>query len=65
MEKNKKKQDKSGENPPVREGQEDSSILSDNDKITDNAYPHPGVKEKQADNQPEFIDKQSNRKEKK
>ncbi len=46
---------------PVREGKEESSVLH-NKQTVKNKYPQPEVKDKQADNQPEFTEEQPNRK---
>jgi len=47
---------------PVREGSEGSSVLHDNKPSPKNKYPHPGTKDKQVKNQPEFTEEQPNRK---
>ena len=47
---------------PVREGQEDSSVLHDKKPLAKNAYPQPEEKDKQVKNQPEFTEEQPNRK---
>jgi hypothetical protein len=57
------KQNKTIEKYPVREGQENSSILADKNAVK-NKYPRPEEKDKQVKNQPEFIEPQSNRKNK-
>jgi len=46
---------------PVREGQDNSSILGNNEERRDD-FPKPTPPDKQVKNQPEFIDKQGNRK---
>ena len=47
---------------PVREGEGDNSIFNEaNDKRD---YPYPHVEDKQFDNQPEFIDRNSDKKDK-
>ncbi len=47
---------------PVREGQENSSILGKEDADHKKKYPWPQEKDKQANNQPEFIESQGNKK---
>jgi len=47
---------------PVREGQENSSILHNKKPPAKNTYPQRAEKDKQADNQPEFTEEQPNRK---
>ncbi len=47
---------------PVREGEEDSSILHDKKPAAKDKYPQPEEKDKQAKNQPEFTEEQPNRK---
>ena len=52
---------KQAEKFPVREGQENSSILHDKKSPVKNTYPQPEEKDKQSDNQPEFTEEQPNR----
>lgn|GEM_PF-919943 len=52
-----------GKNEPnkIREGQEDSSILHDQDAKEEKSYPRPSVPDRRFDQQPEFLDPESNR----
>lgn len=50
---------------PVREGQENSSILNDKTPPSEDTYPYPSEKDKQENNQPEFIDNNPEFKDKK
>ena len=52
---------KQAEKFPVREGQENSSVLHDKKPRAKNTYPQPEEKDKQSDNQPEFTAEQPNR----
>jgi hypothetical protein len=45
----------------VREGQEDSSIRADQEKLNEDAYPRPGAEDKQYKKQPEFTEMKSNK----
>jgi hypothetical protein len=47
---------------PVREGEENSSILHGKKPLAKDKYPQPEKKDKQAKNQPEFTEEQPNRK---
>jgi len=58
----KNKTDRHPKKFPVREGQNNSSILHDQKPPAKNTYPHPKEKDKQLDNQPEFTEEQPNRK---
>ncbi len=46
---------------PVREGNENSSILHDKKPPAKNTYPQPEEKDKQVKNQPEFTEEQPNK----
>jgi hypothetical protein len=46
----------------IREGQEDSSILHDMDREEEKSYPRPSTPDRQFDQQPEFLDPESNKK---
>jgi hypothetical protein len=50
------------ERRPVREGQEDSSVLSDKHPPDDKKYPHSTENDKQVQQQPEFIESNGSRK---
>ena len=47
---------------PVREGEENSSIVHDKKPPAKGKYPQPEEKDRQAKNQPEFTEEQPNRK---
>jgi hypothetical protein len=47
---------------PVREGDDNSSVLHDKKPVAKNEYPRLEKKDKQAKNQPEFTEEQPNRK---
>jgi hypothetical protein len=47
---------------PVREGEENSSILHDKTPVAKDKYPQPEEKDKQVKNQPEFTEEQPNKK---
>jgi hypothetical protein len=55
-----KKHEKKGTD--TRKGKEDKSIVHDMDRQQDQHYPRPVEKDRQFDNQPEFTDRESSRK---
>lgn len=52
------------ENPRSKPGGEDRSVAHDTDPKKENKYPHPDNRDRQMDNQPEFIETEPNRKDK-
>jgi hypothetical protein len=50
--------------PRLSESGEDRSIAHDMDRKKETRYPRDGERERQMDNQPEFIEKEPNRKDK-
>ena len=50
------------EDPRISESGEDRSVAHDMDRKKENKYPRDGEHERQMDNQPEFIEKEPNRK---
>lgn len=52
------------EDPRISKSGEDRSVAHEMDRKKENKYPRDGERERQMDNQPEFIEKEPNRKDK-